>query len=124
MDDLDDKQLLANGSSHSLFCGLDCAHGQNVHVNRKAQSDQEVPVNDRESLFSRPASQAHANPPVPNPLRSTADLLPERREIRLNQQSERTFETFVQERVRWQMGSGRSSRFEGRDDLSEPTLCE
>ena len=51
--DLDDEQLLTNSSPHGLFRGLYRAHGQNVHVNRQADSNQEVPINDRESLFNR-----------------------------------------------------------------------
>ena len=85
--DLDDEQLLANSGPHSLFRGLDRPHGQNVHVNCQAHSNQEVPVNDRESLFNWPASQAHVNPPVPKPLSSAADLLAEQRKIWFNEPS-------------------------------------
>jgi len=92
---LDDEQLLTNSSPHSLFRGLDRAHSQNVHVNRQADSNQEVPINDRESLLNRSAPQAHADPPVPNPLSGIADLLTERRKIWFNKPSERTFETLV-----------------------------
>jgi hypothetical protein len=122
--DLDNEQLLANNNPHSLLRSLYCAHGQNVHVNRQADSDQEIAVNDRESLFDRSTSQAHANPPVRNPLASIADLLTERREIRLDQPSEYTVKTFFQEGIRWCLGRSCSAGFKGRDELSEPTLGE
>lgn len=97
---LDDEQLLANSGPHSLFRVFYRTHSQNVHINRQADPDQEVSVNDSESLFARPTSQAHANPPGRNPFGSTADLLTERREIWFDQPSERTVETTAEEGTR------------------------
>lgn len=95
--DLNDEQLLANGSPHSSFRGFYSAHSQNVHVNRQADPDQEVAVNDRKCLFDWSTSQAHASPPVCNAISSIADLLTEGREIWLDRSSERTVETLVHE---------------------------
>ena len=119
---LDNEQLLANSSPQRLFRILYRAHGQDVHVDRQADRNQEVPENDRESLLDGAASQAHAHPPAGNPISSTADFLAEGREIWLNQSSKRAVKTVVQERVHWHIRGCRS--FEGGDNLSESTMSE
>lgn len=120
---LDNKQLLANDSPHGLFRGLYRAHSQNVHVNCEADSDQEVAIDDREGLFDWSTSQAHTDPPIRNAFGSIANFLTERREIRLDQLSERAVEAFVQERGRWCLGC-RSARFKGGDEISKPALSD
>jgi len=52
--DPDDERLLANGGPHGLFRGLYRAHGQNIHVNRQADPDQEVPITIAEAFSTGP----------------------------------------------------------------------